>query len=44
MENSSISFGQNRVKYFAITEVRKYDKDMNLIAKDSTHRVVYQRP
>jgi len=40
--HSGISYGANRVKYLAITEVRRYSAE-EMLSVDSTPKVVYRR-
>jgi hypothetical protein len=42
-ENSYITYGANRVELIRIKEVRRYDSEGNLISRDQTPRIVYER-
>jgi hypothetical protein len=42
-ENSYITYGANRVELMRIREVRRYDSEGNLISRDQTPRIVYER-
>ncbi len=44
MRNSWITFGSNRVDLWAITEVRYYDADGNLLRTDTQPKIVYEAP